>query len=92
MPDLFGNEEPAWRKSPRRSPSTRPSWTRVSDKGKCGPCVQRLATDWGHGVPYVPAGHAVWCRRVNGEVLYLCEDHATPLRTKDEDENPRRAK
>ena len=88
MTDLFGNEEPARRK-PRPAPS-RPSWTRVHDKGQCDLCLQRLSVNWGRHVPFVPAGHAVWCRRLRSERLYLCEEHATPLKAKDEKNYPRR--
>jgi hypothetical protein len=94
--DLFGNEEPAWRK-PRPAP-TRPSWTRVHAKAfrtqlgaRCDACVKRLHAEWHAGVPYVPARTAVWCRRLGGTVQYLCQEDAQPLIAQDEIDYPRRS-
>jgi hypothetical protein len=96
MPDLFGNEEPAWRQ-PRR-PSQRPSWTRVHAKdrkavgGRCDVCQQRLHATWGKGVPFIPTRTASWCRRLGATVTYLCQEDAQPLIAQDEKDYPPRGR
>lgn len=52
-------------------------WRRLVLKAppKCTGCQIRLASEWGTGVPYIPASVAEWERKDAEGVLYFCNVH-----------------
>jgi hypothetical protein len=78
--DLFGDAEPD--RPPAKAPA-RPVWSRVPRQRHepCTPCTVDLHDNWSLGKPFLQgAKRAVYVRKEAGGTLYLCEEHAAPLR------------